>query len=483
MSARLCFSFVLCFSLFDGPFARAQPEVKGNPFEQTNAEQVANWKMEVLHRKDGKRIFGLIGKEREDEIEFVEVALVPGKQLYLVIHFYDPRFVTKLTRLEKTERQELLKRIQPLLEKKSHARIEGGRMEDVNLTRITRDGTRYHGYVGNMFTLLSTADEETTRRCAVRIEQIFHGFRQVLPPRQQRTDELVVLLLGSMDEYRGELHRRNLRVTNPAFFFAEKNLIVAGSELTRFSAHLHRLRQLGERRRREYESLDKGFPARLTELAAEMKRKGFPPSEIKSEATARKARWERDYHAALKKIAEVNRRNERKFLDVTNQMFTRLYHESFHAYLENLVFPHDQFDVPSWLNEGLAQVFESGQLYNGHLRIAAPNRALLHRLQADLKNGQPMHLSDLLSSRNATFLLTHDDAKVSGRHYLYAWGLAYYLTFHQNVLGSKALDRYVSRGEGKLPPVERFEKLVGMPIAAFEHKWRAAMLELIPAPK
>ena len=132
MSARLCFSFALCFSLFDGPFARAQPEVKGNPFEQTNAEQVANWKMEVLHRKDGKRIFGLVGQERKDEIEFVEVALVPGKQLYLVIHFYDPRFVTKLTRLEKTERQELLKRIQPLLEKKSHARIEGGRMEDFN---------------------------------------------------------------------------------------------------------------------------------------------------------------------------------------------------------------------------------------------------------------------------------------------------------------------------------------------------------------
>ena len=43
-------------------------------------------------------------------------------------------------------------------------------------------------------------------------------------------------------------------------------------------------------------------------------------------------------------------------------MFARAYHESFHAYLENYVYPHDHYDVPRWLNEGLAVMMEGGIL-------------------------------------------------------------------------------------------------------------------------
>ena len=43
-------------------------------------------------------------------------------------------------------------------------------------------------------------------------------------------------------------------------------------------------------------------------------------------------------------------------------MFRRLAHEAFHAYLETYVYPRQAYDVPRWLNEGLAQTFEAGLL-------------------------------------------------------------------------------------------------------------------------
>ena len=60
----------------------------------------------------------------------------------------------------------------------------------------------------------------------------------------------------------------------------------------------------------------------------------------------------------------------------------------------------------------------------------------------------------------------------SNRYYAYAWGLAYYLTFEQNLLGTKALDAYVAKGAGQEPPAARFEKLVGRPLAKLEPQWR-----------
>ena len=61
-------------------------------------------------------------------------------------------------------------------------------------------------------------------------------------------------------------------------------------------------------------------------------------------------------------ISRCDRENVQLFDKVTRQMFTRLYHEAFHAYLENYVYPHDRYDVPLWLNEGLAVLLEGGLL-------------------------------------------------------------------------------------------------------------------------
>ena len=97
------------------------------------------------------------------------------------------------------------------------------------------------------------------------------------------------------------------------------------------------------------------------------------------------------------------------FEKVTRQMFTRLYHEAFHAYLENCVYPHDRHDVPLWLNEGLAVLFEGGMLESGTLRIDAPDAAALRRLKADLAGDRPLTLTALLAADRSLFAPTRDD--------------------------------------------------------------------------
>ncbi len=46
------------------------------------------------------------------------------------------------------------------------------------------------------------------------------------------------------------------------------------------------------------------------------------------------------------------------------------------------------------------------------------------------------------------------------------------------MFGTPPFDAYLSPAAAGLPPVERFEKLVGMPLDEFQTRWRKAMLEL-----
>ena len=210
-----------------------------------------------------------------------------------------------------------------------------------------------------------------------------------------------------------------------------------------------------------------------------MHKEGSSPSEIaKAEAVVRR-QFENDVKDKKKELDRCDRETAQAFQGSTRQLFARVYHESFHAYLENCVFPHEKYDVPRWLNEGLAVTFEAGVLEANTLRVDAPNAAALKRLKADLSGPQPLPLERLLSTSAAAFLQRHDtDWPNTDRLYAYAWGLAYYLAFEKHLLDGPALGEYVSPEAGKLAPVARFEKLVGMRLDEFEKQWRAYILGL-----
>ncbi|MCA9268957.1 MAG: DUF1570 domain-containing protein, partial [Planctomycetales bacterium] len=352
------------------------------------------------------------------------------------------------------------------------------RMEDVELARSDEQGRTALHYDGSWFTLDSTADEESTRRCVVRVEQIFRAYRQLLPPRSQPQAPLRVMIFGSQDEYNDYLQTIGASIANGAFYSQQANVIAAASELNRFADRLTLARSRHEELRKTYQRLDDGLPKQLAELGAQLRGQGFAERDVDNELNARRLAWRNEMTAALVQLTAADRRNEGRFVDVTQEMFERMYHEGFHAYLENYVFPHERHSVPIWLNEGLAQVFQSGRLEADMLRIDAPPADSLRLLQAELAGDEPMSLTDLLAAPQREFQEQSVQPQRAARLYAAAWGVAHYLTFHQPLLGSAALDEYVATDAEQLAPPARFERLVGVPLEKFEQQWRTTMADL-----
>jgi hypothetical protein len=439
-------------------------------FGQASEEPPGRWQLETLTLADGKQYRGVVQEESAEVIEFAEIVQPAGKPMHAVIRGIPRALSHKLQRLDDEAHRELVARFARF---RHRAVIEAGRLEEVKLTVDNRSGAVQRRYEGPWFSLTSTADDEPTRRCVVRIEQMFRAYRTLLPPRIEQPERLEVVLYGSFDDYRQRLRRLDLALDNAAFYWPRERTIFAGSDLNLFAQRLAQVRREHEQVRQAYVKLDAQHGEAMASLNAELKAAGFSAEDAAAEIRQRRATWKAQMEQALAANAERQRTNERKFADVTGQMFTRLTHEAFHAYLGTFVYAADSRHVPRWLNEGLAQVFECGQLDGDSLRLDAPDRDRLARLRADLA-GQPLPLAQLLTAQEREFLGPHG-GETSQRHYLYAWGLAHYLTFHENLLAGPKLDEYVSAPSQQIDPIARFERLVGRPLAEFESAWRKAM--------
>jgi hypothetical protein len=459
MLHRLCLA--LCLSLVACSLAAQE-----TPAVSTN------WPMETLRFKDGRVLKGLLQSQREGEIEFIDIVRPPGKPMYGVLYPIAPKEVDTITKLPEKDRKALARRFEQF---RHRAVIEAGRMEALPIEVEKRDRQTWRVYRGNWFTLESTADEATTRRCIVRIEQTFRAYRLILPPRATERRNLRVVLHGSMDEYRTYLRTLGLDITNPAYFSVAQNAIVAGSDLSQYSIELAKASAQSEATRKEYVYLDRRLPEKLKQLREEMQRRGFSKTEINDELQARRNAWSVEMRTMEQQLAEIRRRNDARFAQVTQDMFRRLNHEAFHAYVANYALPGDRGELPRWLNEGLAQIFESGQLEADALRVDAPDKALLERLQEDLRSAEPLPLRQLLTADGRQFVATHG-SEHTDRNYLYAWGLAWYLTFEFDLLQGDRLEGYA--GTPPANAVQRFEQVTGAPLAKFEAQWREAMLKL-----
>jgi len=441
--------------------------------QQPAADPTGRWKLETLTLKDRSQIRGLIQAESPAEIDLAQVIQPPGKPMYAVIRGIPREKVEKVERLGEAEHLELFERFALFC---NRAVIEAGRMDQLVLTSRSENGSRVLLYSGPWFELTSTADDEQTRRCLVRIEQLFRAYRTLLPPRATQPRRLRVELLGSLDQYRDRLRERDFNLENSAFYSAREATILAASDLNLFAERLAQVRRQHDQVRQDLERIDKGHGEKLATLAGELRTAGFTEDEVIAELRQRKASWKKELDSTLTTNRERLRSGEEKFAVVTGNMFRSLAHESFHAWLDSYVYPHDSHDVPRWLNEGLAQVFEGGQFDGDSLRLDAPDRERLSALRAELSSPRPLSLAQLLTAGDRQFLGPHGDTTPE-RHYLYAWGLAHYLTFHHNLLSRGKLDEYVAAKSRELPPLARFEALTGQPLDRFEQAWRQAMLE------
>ncbi len=434
----------------------------------------ADWPLEYVETHDGRRFEGLIESQDDYWLRMIRIFRPAGRPMYLVIQPLETAQIAKVERLEPEQREKLQTRIH---EFRHRAMIEAGRMDAVKLSLIERDGLHFHRYRGRWFDLESTADESTTRRIIVRADQVFTAYRQLLPARVEPPRPLRLVVLKSMDEYRAFLARLGLHFDNPACYLPEPNLVVVGSDLSRHATMLAQIEARHETIRKELEQLEQGLPERLAALGEQLRRQGHPRAQISRLLLIERRKIEDQIAEKQRELDRCDRENAQAFQQIGRRLFARLYHEAFHAYLENYVYPADRYDFPLWLNEGLAVLFSGGLLESDTLRVDAPNREALDRLRTDLRGDSPLPLARLLESDPQAFLLVDNLTASAQRNYVHAWGLAYYLAFERRLLDDPSLTAFATAADGALP-IARFERLVGMPLAEFEAVWREHMMSL-----
>jgi len=435
------------------------------------AEPIGHWDLERLELRDHRELRGYIESEDPYWLHLVQIERPEGRPMHLVIRPIKRDLVVEIGRLEADQRAKLRERIDAF---RNRATIEAARADAIELTLVSRAGGHFRRYRGKWFTLESDLDEPVTRRMIVRLEQVFTAYRQVLPPRAKPTRPLTLKVFGSMDAYEDFLRRAGIGVRVPACFVEEDNLVAAGSRMDLVAAQLAKIKARHDQLQARLDRLRAELRQRLKEAGENLRRQGVPPAQIRKLALLETAQLQREIDRIEDDLKRCARENARAFDRFMADVFSRLYHEAFHAYLENYVYPHNCFDVPRWLNEGLAVTFEQGQLESDTLRVDAPNRAALETLQEDLRGDRPLPLTALLTAPPRAFV-ENGSAKL---YYAYSWGVAYYLTFERNLFAGPALDRYVQPAAAELPPVERFEQFVGQPLAEFERAWREYVLGL-----
>src|SRR5206468_381524 len=96
-----------------------------------------------------------------------------------------------------------------------------------------------------------------------------------------------------------------------------------------------------------------------------------------------------------RQLQAAGAKNQLLFDQATQLLFATLYHEAFHAYVASFVYPTSAGELPRWLNEGLAQIFETALIDAGDLRIGHADKARLARAQDAAKKGEMIPLADL----------------------------------------------------------------------------------------
>jgi len=469
------------------------------------ADLAGRWPMETVVMESGRRYSGLIENGEDGWLRMIEVNRDPGRPMHLVILPIQKSDVRRVQRLDESQREKLRRRIERF---RHRASIQAAREAAVELNEGKLHDLPMRIYHGAWFQLASTAEPAIVRRAVIRTDQLFTAFRQLLPPRYapdreqnatgpEATHPLPhpseaapvdrfrrprLVLFASDEEYRRALREYGLSLDNPACFLQRENLVLLSSDLRKEGGKLRDIQARHERLADELRALEEGLSPRMAARAKQLGEQGYSRSVISSMLRRERILAERAIEAKRAEVELYDRLNRQAMQRVTRQVFRRLFHEGWHSYAESYVYPSEKWELPPWFAEGMALMFESALLESDTLRIDAPNRAALKTLQADLRSRHPLTLAELLAADREAFLIDDDAQAPTDRLYAAAWGLVYYLAFERDLLTRAKLDRYLAglaaADRTTRSQVQRFEQVVGQPLAEFESQWRAAMLRL-----
>ena len=426
------------------------------------------WKFEVLHRKTGLPFYGLLISESPNQAVFKCIVRKPGSPTLVFTENFEKSTIRKIDRLPEPERILLAAKLDSLakererlantlrsLDPKSIAGknpIEYVKLEKAIWPASKKDNA--FSYSSQYFTLVTNSRPEMAQLAAIQLEQVYSAYARTLPPRRMNIKPTTILLTNSVKEYQDILKNSAINIKNPAYFDLSKNQIICGSDLDRLSTSQE---EISLSHSKELQDLLK----RENELKLFYKNK-IPPDHTASLLDSRK------------KIKQADDGNLEMIQKERKRLFERLYHEAFHAYLSCAVVDPREGEIPLWLNEGLAQIFEAAVFEIGELRIGHADKTRLESVKLALNQNTLPSIKDLLTSQPALFLVYHPSEKeTSQRMYFASWALAFNLAFKQKVLGKQVLDDYAKALKNGGNPITCFEKLTGKPLQDFEKEHQA----------
>jgi uncharacterized protein DUF1570 len=109
-----------------------------------------------------------------------------------------------------------------------------------------------------------------------------------------------------------------------------------------------------------------------------------------------------------------------------------LQHEAFHQFAASAIGPN----MPVWLNEGIAQVFEEGVWIGSQFRIGQVPPRRLRQLQQDLARQRFMSFREFLALSDTQWRAEFSDANKSASQYSQAWAITHFLIFAPDANGS-----------------------------------------------
>jgi hypothetical protein len=429
-----------------------------------------DWKYELVHRVGQSTLRGLVLEQTPKHVRIRCVQRRPGRWTLFYTISVPKEDVRLVELLPEEDRKKLEARLDALKREREtlyalEEAIGKGTATPADVVELSKadwpGGGKALAYESTHFKLVAAGRPELAQLAAVYLDQVYEAYARFLPPRLPRGERTTIYLPASIADYQAFVKGRGLSLLNPAYYDSGRNEVVCGSDLSRLCDERDRVRAHHAKLR-----------GQIREKRGELTKayKGKPPASLLAPLAD-----------AEKRMAQSEEKNSSIISRARERLFQRLYHEAFHAYLGAFVYDGKKAQVPIWLNEGLAQVFETALVEAGELRVGHAERTRLLAVQQALEKKSLLSLEALLKSGADDFQIAHDSNKDgSARAYLAAWALAHYLTFEKRLLGSTALDEYATAMAREANPSSAFRTLMGKPLDEVEADWHAYLRKLRP---
>lgn len=377
------------------------------------------------------------------------------------------------------------------------------------------------------FLIAGVSTKEFLTSVARRLEQRYQGYHEYFEEPQGMHARIDVVIFPSYRKYLQYFPEDSPSFQTAGFYLPDAGIIVTHHEYETGAAKIEDMQRLVLEINQELDRLERENTAREDENYRQARKTQYEYARLEKEIreetrreldalfseidqipadqfSARKRQiedWERDSLDNLNEARDRAKRDEyaasdynaticarieevRAYLkeidDYTQHLLSEfekdrlrvLYHEAWHAYVDKVLYPQGEGSgFPIWLNEGMAEFFENGEIDYANTFVGKPDEQHLLLLRLTGKEGF-LPLREIFSyGRKEAY------AQRAGLFYAESWLIAYLLVERHLSKDKALLQRYVRETEKSGDPIASFDRVFRMKPEDFEREMKAFVFE------